>query len=612
MRIALLYPPPWKVPSPGEKPDPHGDGPPRDAQGIDLEGDFRTIPYGLLSLAAEAEAAGHQVKVLNLSSFPWAEVEPLLRRLQADVCGLTCFTSNRRGVALAAEAIRTHHPAAHIVVGGPHVTALPAETLAHWPAVDTLVIGEGEVTFLELLGRLQAGAGVEPLAGAAWRSEGGEVRLGPPRERIGDLDSLAPLHERFAHYVLLTSRGCPGECSFCASNTIWGRKVRFHSVEYVLDAMESMLRRLPMPMIAVKDDTFTANRRRAMRICEGIRDRGLNFLWSCDTRADVLDEELLRALRLAGCQRISLGVESASEKVLRNIRKRITPAQVRQATALARKVGLHVRWYMMAGNRGETVRTFQQGLDLIGEARPNDFIYSILSVYPGTTEFEVLRRAKDYVGARPGPHGPELLRRSGGVTAETFFDEDFMQLWALPDMAARNATEMVQWLRANSGLRHFWRPDVEHCRAVLRRLGDCHAAHLDLGAAHAFANQPDDAERHVRRALELGYPVPALARNYLACIAGQRGDVNGMKAHLQAALEQDPPHPLLAANLQTLTDWLADGGPKSRRPLNLTMRHDFEIVPADCQPVRPGPLPADICDWPATPRLAPPHAALAV
>ncbi len=603
MRIALLYAPPWKIARPGEKPDPT-DGPPPKFAGIDLDGDFATIPYGLLSLAAEVEAAGHEVKVLNLVSFPWAAVEDVLARLDADVFGLTCFTSNRRGVGLSAACIREHHPGAHIVVGGPHVTALPAEALRHWPAVDTVVIGEGERTFLELLDRLAAGEATEGLAGTAWR-EGGRVKIGGPRERIAELDGLSPLHERFAHYVLLTSRGCPGQCSFCASNTLWGRSVKFHSPARVLDTLEAMLRRLPSRMIAVKDDTFTANRKRAMAICRGIRDRGLNVLWSCDTRADVLDDELLAAMRLAGCERISLGVESASPAILKNIRKRITPEQVRKVTAAARRVGMHVRFYMMAGNRGETVRTFQQSLDLIGEAAPDDFTFSVLSVYPGTTEFDVLRRTNRFLAVHPSPGGPQLLRQGKRVTPETFFAEPFFQLWALPDMSPGHATEMIQWLRKNLGIVRFRRQGVEDAAAALDRLGDHHAAHLDLGAAYAFADRPDDAEKHLRRALELDYPVPSFPRNYLACVAAQRGDLEAARAELARALEAPWAHPIVSANLRALEDWLAAGGPKGRKSLNMTMRHDFEIVPDAVQPARPGPLGEDAFQWAAPPRCRP-------
>ena len=597
MRIVLLYPPPWKIPPAGGAPEASGDGPPPGAAGFDTKGDFATVPYGLLSLAAQALRAGHQVKVLNLSTFAWPDVEALVRGLTADVYGLTCFTSNRRGVKLVAECIRRHHGAAHIVAGGPHVSALPTETLRHYPAIDTVVIGEGEETFLELIGRLEAGQSTQGTPGTAWRA-GEAVRTGPPRERICDLDALAPVQDYFTGYTLLTSRGCFGQCTFCASRAMWHRKLRFHCVEYVLDALAKALGRLPLKMIAVKDDTFTANRRRALAICRAIRDRGLNFLWSCDTRADVLEEELLRAMRLAGCQRISLGVESGSPKILKNIRKNIDLTQVLQATRLAKKYGLRVRYYMMAGNRGESARTFQESLSLLEAARPHEYNFTVLSIYPGTTEFEVLKRRSRFLHVRPGRSGPELLTWRGKFSARTFFEHDFVEFSAFPDARPADAATVLRWLRTHFGVQRLWQPSVADCRAVLQRLGDLHAAHLDLGAALAYAGQPVEAERHVRRAIELGYPVPSLALNYLACIAGQRGDLDGMRARLEEALRQEYAHPLAASNLRTLTAWLDAGGPKSAGPLEVAMRHDFEIIPEDRQPVRPGPLPADCCDWP--------------
>ncbi len=209
MRIVLLYPPPWKIAAAGGAPDASGDGPPPGAAGLDTKGDFATAPYGLLSLAAQALRAGHQVKVLNLSTFAWPDVEALVRGLTADVYGLTCFTSNRRGVKLVAECIRRHHGGAHIVGGGPHVSALPTETLRHYPAIDTVVIGEGEETFLELIGRLEAGQPTEGIPGTAWRA-GEAVRTGPPRERIRDLDGHAPGEQLRAPRPVLHDGGQPG------------------------------------------------------------------------------------------------------------------------------------------------------------------------------------------------------------------------------------------------------------------------------------------------------------------------------------------------------------------------------------------------------------------
>src|SRR5579863_10355490 len=157
MRIALLYPPPWKIPMPGESADASGDGPPSEYAEGDLDGDFFQTPYGLFVLGAQALREGHQVKVMNLSAFAWSRVEEVVRALDADVFGLSCWTANRRGVALVASAIKAEHPRAHVVVGGPHATPLAREMLAHHPQIDTVAVGESELTFLELLRRIEAG-----------------------------------------------------------------------------------------------------------------------------------------------------------------------------------------------------------------------------------------------------------------------------------------------------------------------------------------------------------------------------------------------------------------------------------------------------------------------
>src|SRR5271165_6801965 len=164
MRIALLYPPPWKLPMPGEAPDVGGDGPPNEFAAGDLDADFFQTPYGLFALGAQALRAGHQVKVVNLSSFAWKQVEQVLKVLDADLYGMSCWTANRRGVALVAAEIKRLRPGAHVVIGGPHATPLAREMLAHHPDIDTISVGESEDTFLELIDRLQKG---QPTAGLA-------------------------------------------------------------------------------------------------------------------------------------------------------------------------------------------------------------------------------------------------------------------------------------------------------------------------------------------------------------------------------------------------------------------------------------------------------------
>src|SRR5258708_759707 len=148
MQVALLSPPPWKIASPGEPPAPDGEGPPEEYAEGDLDGDFFQTPYGLFALGAQALRAGHSVKVINLSAFTWTKVEEVLRALRADVYGLSCWTANRRGVALVAREIKRLQPEAHVVVGGPHATPLAREMLVHHPAIDIVSITASQPTIL--------------------------------------------------------------------------------------------------------------------------------------------------------------------------------------------------------------------------------------------------------------------------------------------------------------------------------------------------------------------------------------------------------------------------------------------------------------------------------
>ena len=577
MRIALLYPPPWKIPAPGDPPDAgqetDADGPPEGHEGF-IDADFFQMPYGMLCLAAEARRQGHAVKLLNLSGLPWKTVARCLRELEADVYGLSCFTANRRGVALTARVLREHHPASHIAVGGPHVTALPLEMLRHHPEIDTVVVGEGEATFSELVTRLDDGRGIPGLAGAAYRLASGP-ELGPARPPIADLDSLAPPQPHYDSHIVMTSRGCPSRCTFCAADVVWGRSYRVHSVPYVLDALETLLPRLPVKMLQIKDDTFAARPKRAIELCQGIRDRGLSFLWSCDTRADKMSAEVLEAMRLAGCQRLSVGVESGSPEILRNINKRISPDKMLEATERARAVGMQVRYYMMIGNHGETAATFQESLDFVQRARPHQAMYTYLSLYPGTKDFE---RAEE----------------AGRADREVFFRERFKELKLPFEAPEEDVRQIVGWFRQHLGVQQIHRETVDSYRTVLSRLGDHHAAHLDLGGALYAEGQLDDAAHHVGRALDLGYPCPGLAESYLAAIAAKRGEVDAMQDHLTRATA-DLQHHVVVRNLKAVDDWFA-GGAQGPLP-ELEARHDFHLLERTVQPTLPGPLPADAAAW---------------
>ena len=576
MRIALVYPPPWKIPLAGEPLDP-ADGPPHDVQPGDLDWDFFQTPYGLFSLGAQALRAGHQVKVINLSGFAWKHVERLVDTLEADVWGLSCWTSNRRGVALVARAIKRRHPRARVVIGGPHATPLAREMLAHHADIDAVCLGESDVTFLELIERWQTDRSLTNTPGLVYRTAHG-IEEGPDRASIRDLDTLASPHDHFDTHILMTSRGCAWQCTFCGAETTWGRGFRANSTPYVLDALEAALPRLPVRMIMVKDDTFTTQRKRVLELCRGIRERKLRFVWSCDTRVDVLSEELLYEMRMAGCQRLSLGVESGSPTVLRNIDKKITPDEILRSTELIKKYGIATRFYMMLGNRGETRRTLEETLDFLRAAQPHQYVFSCLSIFPGTRDFYDAEKA-------------------GWLDREEYFSSMWQEHKIPFDCSAEDNRYFIEWFENNKGLKHMYHESVDDARAILSRLGDLSTAQLDLGAVLYDAGQFDEAEVWIRRALDGGHPLPGVAHNYLACIASARGRRADMIDELTRGIELDPQHPTLLSNFETVDKWLERRGPERGEPLALRASRDFELLEYALQPTLPGPLPRDIGEW---------------
>ncbi len=577
MRVALIYPPPWKMPLAGEAIDPV-DGPPEGHEPAHFDGDFFQMPYGLLSLGAQAIRAGHQVKLFNLSAYAWTALEGVVAALDADVFGMSCWTSNRRGVALVAKLIKQLHPRATVVIGGPHATALGKELLAHHPDIDLVCEGEGDETFLDLLQRRDAGKPLNGIPGALWRSSEGKIVKGPERVKLKDLDALAPPHAYFDTHILMTSRGCPWQCTFCGAENTWGRGFRGHSVRYVLYELEMALARLPVKMVQIKDDTFTTNKRRVLELCRGIRARGLKFLWSCDTRVDVLDDELLREMRLAGCERLSLGVESGSPTVLAAMDKKITPDEIVASTELAKKWGIKVRYYMIVGARGETRETFQETLDFLARARPHQFLFSCLAIYPGTRDFDDAEAA-------------------GWLDREIYFTEKFQEYMTPFDASEEDGAYFARWFQRHRGLRTLYEPDVEACEAIVARLPEHHAAHVDLAQAYGRAGRLDEAERHLRRALELGYPCPGLLHNDLACVAYARGDLPNVIAELAEGVQVDPQHAVLLRNHAALQAWLEAGGAASGETLQLDARHGFELLERTAQPSLPGPLAKDFDVW---------------
>ena len=302
-----------------------------------------------------------------------------------------------------------------------------------FPALDYVLVGEPELTLRELLDTLDPDAAVnlstaDPhlaealaglyddesaalgpvrdqdltiedrlggIAGLAWRRSG-QIVVNPPRPLIKDLDALPiprhdllPLNQYRAPLVdgpysfVVTSRGCPGDCRFCIKHVSYGRSVRYRSPEHVLAEIE-MLAELGLHSVHMYADLFTVNRQHVMGICQGLLDRGLKIRWTCNSRVDFVDPEMLELMHRSGCWMISWGIESGDPDMLRRMHKGITLDAVERALEWSHQAGIKNWGYFIIGLPGETEESIRETIDYAKELPLDIALFHIAAPYPGT------------------------------------------------------------------------------------------------------------------------------------------------------------------------------------------------------------------------------------
>jgi len=350
--------------------------------------DSSKVPIGLYSLATLMIEAGHETRLANQALIPEREALREIEEWKPDLLGFTSFTHNAFVVQALARQSRKMFPNCHIVLGGVHATFLYEEILKRWSYVDYVAVGEAENSFSELVARLARGDSAEGIPGIAGRRADGSLDWVGPAEPVADLGQL-PIPARYFKYeIVATSRGCPGNCSFCCSPGMWGRRVRERPVAHVLEELRLLRNQHGLTQVMFKDETFTARPTRVRELCQAMVDEQLNLWWTCDTRVDCLDEERLYWMRKAGCFLVSLGVESGSERLLRDMGKGTNLEKIRRGSLLARQFGMLVRFYMIAGLPDEEPADLQASLDLIETCKPNFVFPTVLIVSPGTKIWE--------------------------------------------------------------------------------------------------------------------------------------------------------------------------------------------------------------------------------
>ena len=356
------------------------------------------VPAGLCYLHASLREAGFDAVLANFSGWKDAAISHEVKKLQPHIAAISQWTHNRHASSSLARLIRKLQPTCLILMGGAHASFRSRHLLKQEPAVDAVVVGEGEETLLELAERIATGSDWHDVKGLVCR-KGNNIVTTQPRPALLNLDSLPfpalhlQKHSLGIDYTLqaefvITARGCPSVCSFCSSPNFWNRKVRFRSPQNVVDEILFLRNTFGLIYFSIRDDTFTADRSRTIEICRQLIERRVFVVWNCQSRVTAIDEELLLWMKRAGCEGIQLGVESGSPRILRMLEKSITPAQVEHTCLLVKQAGINLSVYLISDVPSETEEDISATLQLMRRTRPDDGYVSPLAYFPGTLLFE--------------------------------------------------------------------------------------------------------------------------------------------------------------------------------------------------------------------------------
>lgn len=459
------------------------------------EEDVQVPPIGLYYVGAVLKEHHYDCEILDwhaISNTPEG-IRETLAAMAPDVIGLSVLHANRWGAIEIARIAKQVAPSATVVFGGVGATFLWELLLTHFKEIDFCVLGEGEYSFLKAIEAIEARdlKAIEKIPGVALRKGGAVIKTGEP-VRIRDLDRLPDPATWFTYQHVTSTRGCPGNCTFCGSPRLWGRKVRRHSHRYFVDQLER-LNQKGVGFFYFSDDTFMHKKERVIAICKGILERGLRISWAAISHVNYVDEEVLSWMRRAGCTQISYGVESGSPKIRRLLNKHTRTEQIQKAFSLTTRYGILSRAYFIYGCPGENWDTIQETIDLIHAIKPLGVIFYILDIFPGTalyadfvkrsgvTDDIWLNRVEDIMYFETDPHlDQELILAFGSKLRTEFYS-------SLPSFV--DAIDLVDG-EGFSGLHADF----------LSRLGMTFS-HGDYAAVDAIPNKDETAARLYERSL---------------------------------------------------------------------------------------------------------------
>lgn len=356
-------------------------------------------PLGIAYMAGVLQENNIDVEILDASAedMDFKDVEKELLKRKPDLVALTALTPTIGRALETAQIVKETLPDSIVVMGGYHPTFNFIETLED-ENVDIVIRGEGEYIMLNLVQALENQSSLHDVKGIVFEDKNSkEIVVNPEAPLIQDLDELPfpalnllpmkkyRLLDMDTHMTtMITTRGCPMQCSFCSSAAMHGKKIRERSVENIVDEIEYLKTNYDIDTIAFMDDTFTLKKRKVMAICDEILKRNIEIMWGCTSRVDTLDEKLLKKMKEAGCITIFIGVESADQQQLDNMCKNTTISKIENAFKIARKLKIRTIASVALGMPGDTKEIMNKTVKFVHKLKPNYAIYSLATPYPGT------------------------------------------------------------------------------------------------------------------------------------------------------------------------------------------------------------------------------------
>jgi radical SAM superfamily enzyme YgiQ (UPF0313 family) len=372
-------------------------------------------------IASVLESKGYTVEIKELPSRIIVNyqksVENLIKHLRKEdpeLIGITCMAAQRDEACNIVKAIKSSGLSGKVVVGGVHASFMPEEVMG-WGS-DYAVLNEGEETLIELLEVIEGKKRREEVRGILYREKGKAQRT-EKRNPVEDLDRL-PLpayhlidKSRFTRRKsiirgrwlrgawIMTSRGCPSACTFCSSYRMFGKRVRYRSMDNIFEEIAFLVREFKIEGLVVTDDTFTVKKDRVFEFCRNIKREFPRLKWNCQARVNLFDEELAGILKKSNCIQVDFGVESGSQKVLNRLKKGINVEDTIRAFASCKKAGLRTLATIMVGNPDEQLQDLEKTRTLLKKIKPDLCAAYYTTPFPGTELYEEAERKNLIDGA---------------------------------------------------------------------------------------------------------------------------------------------------------------------------------------------------------------------